>query len=118
MHAGGVVGVELLEDRRARGGGAGDGDALADARAGGLGDRLGEDLRRLGLEQLELLGARRVGAQEALGLADDAGLGGGVEVDGGAMADDELGGAAADVDDDAGVVVLASVSVRSLVAPR
>ena len=56
-----------------------------------LGDRWGEDLRRLGLEQLELLGARWVGAQEALGLADDAGLGGDVEVDGGAVADDELG---------------------------
>ena len=87
-------------------------------RADGLGDRSAEDRGRLGLEQLELLGARRVGAQEALGLADDAGLGGDVEVDGGAVADDELGRAAADVDDDAGVVVSCRRVGRSLVAPR
>ncbi len=59
-----------------------------------------EDLLRLGGERLEPLLRRRVVVEVALGLAHDAGLRRDVELDLAVASDDELGRAAADVDDD------------------
>ena len=62
------------------------------------GTACGDRALHVGGERRELLGRRRVGVQVALGVAHDADLGGHVEGDLAALADHELGRAAADVD--------------------
>ncbi len=103
VHARGVIGVELLVDGGGRGGGAGDGDPPLD-RGALLGWKaLQEDGAGVRGELLELLGRRRVGVDVALAHAHHAGLQRDVEAGGVVVADDELGGAAADVDDHGGL---------------
>ena len=105
VHAGGVVGVELLVDGGGGGGGAGDGDAVLDGGALVVGQPVEERAADVGAERLKLVGAGRVGVDVALAHAHDAGGQRDVEAGGARDADDELGGAAADVDDDGGLRV-------------
>ena len=100
VHARGVVGVELLVDRGGRGGGAGDGDAAADGRALLGREAVEERGAGVGGERLQLLRRGRVGVDVALAHAHDAGVQRDVKAGGASAADDELGGAAADVDHD------------------
>ena len=98
-----VVGVELEVDGRGGRGGAGYGDGLLDWRAL-LGWQAVEDGgARVECKVLELRGGRRVGVDVALAHAHDADVQGDVKAGGAPEADDELGGAAADVDDDGGL---------------
>ena len=85
--------------------------AVAAARGG---DRLLDQLADVGGEVLELVGVGRVRVQVALGMADRPGLQRGVEADLLAGADDQLGRAAADVEDEGASVA----GGRCAVAPR
>ena len=101
LDARGVVGLEREVDRRARGGGARDGDRGARRRPLRGGDGGREGGVDVGAQRRQLRGGGRVGAQVALGVADDADLRRDVEADPAARAAHELGRAAADVDHEA-----------------
>ena len=95
----GVVGIELLLDRRQRGGGSGHRDPLA--RAGRSPPSASSAKIRSRTSSASASSSPAAGGslcQVALGVADDAGLKRGVEDDLAPRADDELGRAAADVD--------------------
>ena len=100
LHVFRVVGVELLGDRRERGRRAGDTERAAGVRAVVVWDCPIENVVHVFCDRFEFLGGRRVGTDVAVGLAYDAGLGRDVEVDPVAVADHELGRAAADVEDE------------------
>ena len=100
VYAGGVVGVELLVDRGGGRRGAGDGDAVVDRRALLSGEPGEQRVGGVLGERLQLLGTRRIRVDVALAHAHDAGVQRHVEACAAFDADDELGGAAADIDDD------------------
>ena len=76
---------------------------LAALASGCVGDRGLDQRAGVGGERLELEGGGGVGGDVALGVADDACLQRGVEVDPVPVADDQLGRAAADVDHEHGL---------------
>ena len=114
----GVVRLEREVDRRGRRRGAGDGDRARSTRsrisAGTSSSMIAAHLARRARRARRARGGSW--CEVALGLADDADLHRDEERHVAAVADDELGRAAADVDDD-DLAVVASWS-RSLVAPR
>ena len=73
--------------------------AIPASASSAAGDRGLDQAADVGGERFQLDRGRRVGGDVALGVADDAGLQRGVEGDLVAGADDQLGRAAADVDD-------------------
>ena len=98
MGAGRVVGLELLVDRGERGWCAGDADPLVRLRELGALERGVDLLADIGGQHLELARLDRVVGDVALGVAHRPDLERGVKADLGAVADDELGRAAADVE--------------------
>ena len=103
MHADRVVGVELLLDGGRGGGGAGDGDAVLDGRAL-LGRKpLEERGADIAGELLKLLWGGGIAVDVALAHAHHAGVEGDVKARAAPRADDELGRAAADIDDHGGL---------------